>query len=149
MIITPVKHFNVARRDGATVAAGAVAKFPRRPGASVLNETIPLFYIGRNKNRLWVAREEAGRTGGIFLFKRSALRFATKHSAPVGCATMFLDEPFELDVENRGSSLVVDLDIAMGIAARRAPRLAAFISTAVESVRKLLAVDAPRKGRVV
>jgi hypothetical protein len=92
------------------VAPDTAAKFPRRPDARVLSETIPLFFIGRNKNGLWVAREAEGRTGGVFLFKRSAVRFAAKTSAPAGCATMFLAQRFELDVENQGNPLVTWLD---------------------------------------
>jgi hypothetical protein len=91
-------------------APGAATKFPLRPDARVLSETIPLFFIGRNKNGLWVAREAEGQTGGVFLLKRSALRFVKKNSVPVGCATMFLTERFELDVENQGNPLVTWLD---------------------------------------
>ncbi len=91
-------------------APDAATKFPRRPDARVLSETIPLFFIGRNKNGLWVAREAEGRTGGVFLLKRSALRFVKKNSVLVGCATMFLAERFELDVENQGNPLVTWLD---------------------------------------
>jgi hypothetical protein len=145
MTITPLKHFNVARRARAPAVA---AKFPRRPGAGFLSETIPLFYIGRNKNGLWVVREEQGRAGGIFLFKRSALRFATKHGELVGSATMLLDEQFELDVENRGNPLVGNLDTAMHAARWRAPRLTVFIASAVATARKFLAVDVRRKRKV-
>jgi hypothetical protein len=95
------------------VAIGTVAEFPRRPDVRVLSETIPLFFIGRNGCRLWIAREAEGRTGGIFLFKRSALRFAERNSAPIGCATMFLADRFELDVENRGNPLAAWLDAAL------------------------------------
>ena len=91
-------------------APGTATKFPRRPDTGVLSETIPLFFIGRNKNGLWVAREAEGRIGGVFLLKRSALRFVKKNSVPVGCATMFLAERFELDVENQGNPLVTWLD---------------------------------------
>ncbi len=35
-------------------------RLPRRPDGSVISEAIPLFYIGRNKNGLWVAREVRG-----------------------------------------------------------------------------------------
>jgi len=93
-----------------SAAPGTAAKFPQRPDARVLSETIPLFFIGRNKNGLWVAREAEGRTGGVFLLKRSALRFVKKNSVPVGCATMFLAERFELDVENQGNRLVTWFD---------------------------------------
>jgi len=111
----------VNRSQPAPVAAGAAAKFPRRPDSRVLSESIPLFFIGRNKNGFWVAREAEGRTGGIFVFKRSAMGFAKKNGAPVGCATMFLAERLELDVENRGSLLTAWLDAALRIAAGLIP----------------------------
>jgi len=41
------------------VAPVAATKFPQRPDARALSEAIPLFFIGRNKNGLWVAREPA------------------------------------------------------------------------------------------
>jgi hypothetical protein len=94
----------------APIAPGKAAKFPRRPDASALSEAIPLFFIGRNKNGLWVAREAEGQTGGVFLLKRSALRFVRKNNVPVGCATMVLTERFELDVKNQGNPLVTWLD---------------------------------------
>jgi len=92
------------------VAPGTAAKFLQRPDARVLSETISLFFIGRNKNGLWVARAAAGTTGGVFLLKRSALRFVKKNSVPVGCATIVLTERIELDVENQGNPLVTWLD---------------------------------------
>lgn len=98
------------RPDQRSAVPGTAAKFPQRPDARVLSATISLFFIGRNKNGLWVAREAEGRTGGAFLLKRSALRFAKKNSVPVGCATMFVAERFELDVENQGNRLVTWLD---------------------------------------
>jgi len=94
-------------------ARGTVANFPGRPDAGVLSKSIPLFFIGRSRNGLWVAREAEGRTGGVFLLKRSALHFAQMKSAPVGCATMFLAEPIELDTENLGNPLVRWIDAAL------------------------------------
>jgi hypothetical protein len=94
-------------------ACGTVENFPRRPHAGVLSKSIPLFFIGRNRNGLWVAREAEGRIGGVFLLKQSALRFAQKHSAPVGCATMFLTESIELDTENSGNPLVKWIDAVL------------------------------------
>jgi hypothetical protein len=73
-------------------------RLPQRPDASVLNEAIPLFYIGRNRNGLWVAREAEGRAGGIFLTRRAAAQFAEESYEPSGCATMFVTEPLELDL---------------------------------------------------
>jgi len=91
-------------------AGDNVAKFPRRPVTGVLSASIPLFFIGRNRSGLWIAREAEGRSGGIFLFKQSALRFAQMHGAPIGCATIILAERFELDVKNQGSALAAWLD---------------------------------------
>jgi len=96
--------------DQRFASPGAATKFPQRSDGRALSETIPLFFIGRNRNGLWVAREAEGRTGGVFLLKRSALQFAKKNSVPGGCATMFLAERFELDVENQGNPLVTWLD---------------------------------------
>jgi hypothetical protein len=93
--------------------SGTVAKFPRRPDSRVLSETIPFFFIGRNHRGLWIVREAEARTGGIFFLKRSALRFAARASAPIGCATMLLGERIELDVENRGNPLAAWLDKAL------------------------------------
>jgi hypothetical protein len=118
-------RFNQREARPSAAGAGAGAKFPRRPDSRVLSESIPLFFIGRNKNGLWVSREAEGRAGGIFLLKRSALRFAGKNSEPGGCATMFLDEPFELDVENRGSPLIAWLDAVMRTPTRHASNHAA------------------------
>lgn len=111
-----------SRHQPRCVAADAVAKFPGRPDPGVLSEAVPLFFLGRNKNGFWVAREAEGRTGGVFLFKRSALRFAEKNSAQVGCATLFLTERIELDVDNQGNPLVAWLDAAMRAAASLIPQ---------------------------
>jgi len=100
---------------------GTVTKFPRRPDAGVLSKSIPLFFIGRNRNGLWIAREAEGRTGGVFLLKRSALRFAQENSAPVGCATMFIADPIDLDTEDHGNPLVRWIDAALSSVNRLIP----------------------------
>ena len=63
--------------------------------------------------------------GGIFLLKHSALRFADRTTQPGGCATMFLSERFELDIENQGNPLVVRLGAASRLVFRLAQRLTA------------------------
>ena len=90
---------------------GYKTSFPHRPNPQMLSETIPLYFIARNKNGFWIAREAEGRTGGIFVFQRSALRFAKKTSAPNGCATMFLPQRLELDVPNRGVKITALLNV--------------------------------------
>src|SRR5258706_5895016 len=69
---------------------------PLDPG--IVNEAIPGFFIGRNKEGFWVARDVGGRIRGIFLLENSALAFAKRNSRPAGCATIFLSERFELDL---------------------------------------------------
>jgi hypothetical protein len=73
---------------------------------SVVNASIPTFFVGRNRDGFWIARDTKGEHGGIFLFRSSALAFARRASRPFGCATVFLSERFELDVENQGNPLV-------------------------------------------
>jgi hypothetical protein len=101
-----VKENQFVHRPKPGVPVGVTAKFPSRPNSGVLSESIPLFFIARNRAGLWVAREAEGRTGGIFLFKRSPVRFAERSGGPRGCATMFLAEHLELDLENRGKRLI-------------------------------------------
>jgi hypothetical protein len=112
---------------------------PLRPDAVPLCKAIPFFYVGQNRHGFWVARESDGKIGGLFLRKRLALRFARKFSEPQGCATMFLDEPFELDIENQGGRLTALLAATMEIAARRLPVAATFVSLMVAEWRKLVA----------
>jgi hypothetical protein len=155
----PFPHFDVARLSNpagmlpavsgsarrldsnyaARPALNKVIDFPRRPDLTVLNETIPLFYIGQNRKGLWVVREAEGRSGGLFLFRRTAVRFAREQSEATGCGLMFLNKPLELDIENRGSDIVEPLAAAMDAARRRAPRLAGFVGVAVTQWRKLVA----------
>ena len=103
------------------LAADTSTKFPGRPDSDVLSNSIPLFFIAQNKVGLWIAREAEGRTGGIFLFKRSALRFAKISSGASGCATMFLAKRLELDVENDGSRLVVWIGAVLKLLTRYVP----------------------------
>jgi hypothetical protein len=89
------------RRHSNNAEIGNAYRFPPRPDASALNAAIPLFYIGQNRKGAWVVREAEGRSGGLFLFKQWAVRFARRQSEPAGCAIMFLAEPLELDIDNR------------------------------------------------
>jgi hypothetical protein len=95
-------------------ATGKAFEYPRRPNSRVLSDTIPFLFIGRNSRGLWVVREAEGRTGGIFLFKKSALHFAARASAPIGYGTMLLHQRLELDVDNRGNPVVAWLDRTLG-----------------------------------
>lgn len=76
---------------------------PLEPGT--ISDAIPAFYIGRNRDGLWVARHAKGEIGGIFLFKASATSFARRYSGSTGCATIYPAERFELDIPNSGNPL--------------------------------------------
>jgi hypothetical protein len=80
---------------------------PLDPG--IVDDSIPAFFIGRNKEGFWVARDVRGRIGGIFLLENSATAFAKRNSRAAGCATIYPSERFELDLENRGNPLVACL----------------------------------------
>ncbi len=148
MNISP-NHMNIERaplsaamRLAATKPEGlpkTSKKFPRRPHLNVLSEAIPLFYICQNRHGFWVARDAEGRSGGLFLRKDSALRFARKRSEPTGCAMMLLAESIELDIENQGNRVAALLGSVIDVVARRAPALAAFIGMVVIEWRKLVA----------
>ena len=81
------------------------APLPTRPDDTVLSDSIPLFFIGRNHNGFWVVREAAGRYGGLFLFRWSAARFARRNGLAGGGATMLVEHSIELDLPNQGSRL--------------------------------------------
>jgi len=112
------------------------SQLPQRPDATVLSDSIPLFYIGRNHNGFWVAREAEKSIGGLFLFRCSALRFARQKSLPTGCALMFV-EPLELDVDEQGSRLVGTVAAVIAFAKRRALASAAVMSATFGRWRKL------------
>jgi hypothetical protein len=116
---------------------GQIAQLPARPNSTVLNDSIPLFFIGRNHNGFWIAREAAGRCGGLFLFRRSAARFACKKSSPSGCATMFVEHTIELDVPNQGSRLVEPIATTIDAVRRRVPLVAKSVEKAIAAWRKL------------
>src|ERR1700674_2665993 len=88
---------------------------PLDPG--IVNEAIPAFFIGRNKEGFWVARDAKGQIGGIFLLEESAVSFARRNSLPSGCATIYPSERFELDLENDGNPLVAPLGPLMPLTA--------------------------------
>ena len=85
----------------------ATVTAPFRPlDPDIVSDAIPAFFIGRNKEGFWVARDVNGRIGGIFLRENSALSFARERCWPAGCATIYLSERFELDLENNGNPLI-------------------------------------------
>ena len=113
---------------------------PFRPlDTSILSETIPAFFIGRNKDGFWVARDAKGRIGGLFLLKASAVSFARTQSGPAGCATIFPTDRFELDLKNSGNPLIPYLRPLMRLAQQLRQRSIAGngqIAAAIERRRK-------------
>jgi len=109
---------------------------PLDPG--IVNETIPAFFIGRNMEGFWVARDVNGQIGGIFLIENSALSFARKQCRPAGCATIHLSERFELDIENEGNPFAVQLASAVHFAQRKLQRSVAFIGKMTEALKRRL-----------
>jgi len=119
----------------AAPVAGATAPWPERPAASVLSNSIPLFFISRDSDGFWIACEADFRIGGIFFSRRSALRFAERCSEPARCATMTLSGPHSLDIENRGNQLVGRLRPLR----RFGSRLRILASTAYAAARRIVA----------
>jgi hypothetical protein len=106
--------------------------------AAIVSEAIPAFFIGRNKQGFWVARDARGKIGGIFLLESSALSFARESCRPEACATIFLSERFELDLENSGNPLVRYLAPWITLARRARQQTAALIGKMAEAVQRRL-----------
>ena len=110
--------FNAAQPSELEPATVTAQFRPLDPG--IVNEAIPAFFIGRNQEGFWVARDVNGRIGGIFLLEDSAVSFARRQSGPAACATIFPSERFELDLENSGNPLVTQLGPLMRLWRRMA-----------------------------
>jgi hypothetical protein len=95
----------------------------QRPDPNILSESIPAYFVGRNRDGFYVARDADAPIGGIFLLEKSALRFANKMTSPTRCAIILISEHFELDVENRGNPLVAHLGRLKRFVLRHARRL--------------------------
>jgi hypothetical protein len=143
MIAMQLTNAGLARRQ----EPGRSSEFqPLDPG--VVNAAIPAFFIGRNMEGFWVARDLNGRIGGIFLLETSAVSFARHNSRPAGCATIYPSERFELDLENNGNPLVAQLGSLMRLIRRPRRRTAALIGKMAETVKRRLGVfAAPGRDR--
>jgi hypothetical protein len=116
-------------------SATVIAQFqPLDP--AIVSDALPAFFVGRNKEGFWVARDAKGRIGGIFLLENSALSFARRNSRTAGCATIYLSERFELDLDNKGNPLVVRLGSWKRLAVHLWQRMASFIATVTEAVKR-------------
>ena len=100
------------------------------------NEAIPAFFIGRNNDGFWVARDAKGRIGGLFLFESSALSFAQRKSGPWGCAAIFPTERIELDLKNQGNPFATQLGWLKRIATRTQQRSGAILDRARKALQR-------------
>ena len=127
------------RADILAVDGPAAVSAPFQPlDPGIVNEAIPAFFIGRNKEGFWVARDVNGQIGGIFLLQSSALSFARRHSAPNGCATIYPSERFELDLENNGNRLVARFGSWMRLAIRLWRRVVAVAAEMTAALKRRL-----------
>jgi hypothetical protein len=110
----------------------AVTSFAR-PGPDVLSRSIPVVFIGRNRDGFWVARDADGKFGGLFWRKGSALHFAKTNAGPAGCAALFPRDRFELDLENHGNPLVAGLGAAKLFLGRQLRRLLVAVRMSTRS----------------
>jgi hypothetical protein len=104
MIAMSLAYPGFSKQPASKPAASETCFQPLDP--SVVSASIPTFFVGRNRDGFWLARDAKGENGGIFLLKSSALAFVRRASGQAGCATIFPSERFELDVENQGNPLV-------------------------------------------
>jgi len=104
----------------------------------VVSEAIPAFFIGRNKEGFWVARDVKGKVGGLFLFESSALSFARRKSRRTGCATIYQSEAFELDLKNRGNPFITHLGPLSRLAIGHQRPIVAFIDEMMKALRSRL-----------
>ena len=104
MIAMPLTYRDSSRPQHARLQASPTPFPPLDPG--IIDASIPTFFVGRDPDGFWLARDARGENGGLFLFKGSALAFARSASRPLGCATILLSERFELDVNNQGNPLI-------------------------------------------
>jgi hypothetical protein len=109
---------------------------PLDPG--IVSETIPAFFIGRNKEGFWIARDVNGQIGGIFLLENSALSFARRKCRPAGCATIYPSETIELDLDNGGNPLIGRIGPLIRVATRHRRRTAAFLARMLEAIKRRL-----------
>lgn len=104
--------------------------------AGIVSDAIPAFFIGRNKDGFWVARDVKGRIGGIFLLQASAVSFARTQSGPRGCATIFPTERFELDLENDGNPLIGFVRLLMRLGLDLLRRTHALIGQITATIKR-------------
>jgi hypothetical protein len=129
-------------REEAAMAAITLDAAPFQPlDPGIVSVGIPAFFIGRNKEGFWVARDVNGQIGGIFLLENSAVSFARRHSRQPGCATIFPSEPIELDLENNGNPIAEYLGSLRRFATHIHRQMAAFAGAMTAAIKRRLRND--------
>jgi hypothetical protein len=136
--VSPAEAVRKSEYSGISPAgAPAIATAQFRPlDAGIVNETIPAFFIGRNMEGFWVARDAKGRIGGIFLLRESAVSFAKRNSQSTRCATIFPSETIELDLDNKGNPLAAQLGWLKRLAKRCRQRTVALIGQMTHAINR-------------
>jgi len=135
MTAMPLTCSNVS--EAASAPKGLTPVTPFQPlDADILNASIPLFFIGRDKDGFWLARDTKGRVGGLFLFESSALAFARRHAWPSGCATVFSSELLELYLENQGNPLIDYLRPIMRLGMHGLHQIGAWTAALADSIKR-------------
>jgi hypothetical protein len=151
MIAMPLTYPDLPNQQAPRYSAAAAAQHSQRAGVpsgqqvtartpfqpldpDIVNAAMPAFFIGRNQEGFWLARDVKGQIGGIFLLESSALAFARRNSRPSGCATIFPSERFELDLENQGNLLIAYLRPLMRLAVHGRRRTAALTGKTMQAV---------------
>jgi hypothetical protein len=102
-----------------------------RPAPEEISEAIPVFFIGRNRDGFWVARDADGKFGGLFWRKEAAIHFARSSASPANCATVFPSERIELDLDNSGNPLLASIGALTRQLIRGVHRLIGAVQAAV------------------
>ena len=71
------------------------------PFSSELPSKTQLFMIGRNSRGNWVARDQSGLRGGLFINRAEALRFALFENGQRLQAVLMVPGTLELDLDRR------------------------------------------------
>ena len=77
--------------------------------SDIVSEAIPAFFIGRNKDGFWVARDAKGKIRGSFPVQELRPVLCKAEQPARGCATIYPSVRFELDLDNKGNPLVAQL----------------------------------------
>jgi hypothetical protein len=67
-----------------------------RPAVNGLES--PLFLVGKDSHGNWVARDQSGRCGGLFVGRDEALKFARAENGNRPQAIVMVDDVLELDM---------------------------------------------------